>query len=200
MKLAFGGGAQLNKSALRLGFKNLWFWLFLTTTLFQIFRGSIVDTIIFGLGTLMVFLSAANLLNHIHLAKPHAHKYAIYTTVFVIVVALSVVPRHGELHTIVVLAVLPLALRYAWYSDRGPKDKADIRIKRASQIWAAASVGILLWEFAANILGQLDKSLYSFPTISVLVDPLLDNLVGQAIFVALWLAAGIGFLRLWKKP
>lgn len=70
----------------------------------------------------------------------------------------------------------------------------------ASKIWAAASVGILLWEFAANILGQLDKNLYSFPTISVLVDPLLDNLVGQAIFVALWLAAGIGFLRLWKKP
>ena len=190
----------MNKIALRLGFKNLWFWLFLTTTLFQIFRGSIVDTIIFGLGTLMVFLSAANLLNHIHLTKPHAHKYEIYTTVFVIVVALSVVPRHGELHTIVVLAVLPLALRYAWYSDRGPKDKGDIRIKRASQIWAAASVGILLWEFAANILGQLDKSLYSFPAISVLVDPLLDNLVGQAIFVALWLAAGIGFLRLWKKP
>ena len=190
----------MTRESLKLGFKNLWFWLFLTTTLFQIFRGSIVDTVIFGLGTVMVFLSAANLLNHIHLTKPHAHKYAIYTAVFVIVVALSIVPRHSEVHAIVVLAVLPLALRFAWYSDRGPKDKADARIKRARMTWAAASVGILLWEFAANIFGQFDHSLYSFPTISVLVDPLLDNLVGQAIFVILWLTVGIGFLKLWKRP
>lgn len=184
----------------RAGFKNLWFWLFVITTAFQIFRGSIVDTIIFGFGSLMVFLSAGNLLNHVHLTKPHAHKYSIYTAVFVIVVALSIVPRHSEVHAIVVLAVLPLALRFAWYSDRGPKDRADARISRAKTIWAAASVGILIWEFAANILGQLDGSLHSFPTISVLVDPLLDNLIGQAIFVILWLTAGIGFLKLWKRP
>ena len=188
------------KNDLKLGFKNLWFWLFLVTTLFQVFRGSIVDTIIFGLGTVMVFMSAANMLNHIRLTKPHVNKYAIYTSVFVIVVALSIVPRHSELHAIFVLAVLPLALRFAWYSDRGPKDRADARIKRARMTWAAASVGILLWEFAANIFGQFDHSLHSFPTISVLVDPLLDNLVGQAIFVILWLTVGIGFLKLWKKP
>lgn len=190
----------MTKANLKRGFTNLWFWLFVTTTLFQVFRGSVVDAIIFGLGTLMVFLSAANLLNHIHLAKPHAHKYAIFTAVFVIVVALSIVPRHGELHAIVVLATLPLALRFAWYSDRGPKDKPDKRIKIARMTWAGASVGLLLWEFGANIFGQLDKSLYSFPTISVLVDPLLDNLLGQAIFVILWLTVGIGFLKLWKKP
>lgn len=159
-----------------------------------------VDTLIFGLGTLMVFLSAANLLNHIHLVKPHVHKYAIYTAVFVIVVALTIVPRHSEIHAIVVLAVLPLALRFAWYSDRGPKDKPDARIRRATQVWVTACIGILIWEFAANILGQLDGSLHSFPTISVLVDPLLDNVVGQAAFVALWLAVGIAFLKLWKKP
>lgn len=96
-----------------LGLRNPRFWLFVITTAFQIFRGSIVDTFIFGFGSLMVFLSAANLLNHMHLAKPHAHKNAIYTTVFVIVLALSIVPRHSEIHAIVVLAVLPLALRFS---------------------------------------------------------------------------------------
>ncbi|WP_296648460.1 hypothetical protein [Rhodoluna sp.] len=45
--------------------------------------------------------------------------------------------------------------------------------------WAAAVVGLLLWEFAANILRQLDHILHIFPTLSVLVDPLLDNLVGN---------------------
>ena len=61
-------GGQMTKAALKLGFKNLWFWLFLTTTLLQVFRGSVVDAIIFGSGTLMVFLSAANLLNREYLA------------------------------------------------------------------------------------------------------------------------------------
>lgn len=190
----------MKRFELKLGFRNLWFWLFLTTTVFQVFRGSLIDTIIFGSGTLMVFLSAANLLNHVHLEKPHAHKYAIYTTVLVIVLALSLVPRHTPLQSIIVLAILPLALRFAWYSDVGPKDKADRRIKRAQMVWAAGGVGLLLWEFAANIFGQLDKSLQSFPTISVLVDPMLDNIVGQAAFAVIWLIIGISFLRLWRNP
>lgn len=190
----------MNRIDLRLGFKNLWFWLFLTTTMLQVFRGSLVDTLIFGTGTIMVFLSAANLLNHVHLAKPHVHKYAIYTTVLVIMLALSFVPRHTSLQAIIVLAILPVALRFAWYSDRDPKDKADDRITRARMVWAAGGVGLLLWEFAANILGQFDKSLQSFPTLSVLIDPVLDNIFGQAAFTVLWLVVGISFLRLWKKP
>lgn len=170
------------------------------TTFLQVFRGSATDAIIFGAGTLMVFLSSANLLNHVHLTKPHVNKYAIYTTVLVIVLALSFVPRHTPLQAIIVLAILPLALRFAWYSDRGPKDRAAERITRARMVWAAGGVGLLLWEFAANILGQFDKSLQSFPTLSVLIDPVLDNIFGQAAFAALWLVAGIGFLRLWKTP
>ena len=63
----------MNKIDLKLGFKNLWFWLFLMTALLQFFRGSAIDAIIFGASTIMVFLSAANLLNHIHLAKPHVN-------------------------------------------------------------------------------------------------------------------------------
>jgi hypothetical protein len=186
--------------SLKLGLRNLWFWLFLITTAFQVFRGSFVDTLIFGAGTLMVFLSAANLLNHVQLEKPHVNKYAIYTTVLVIVLALSLVPRHTPLQAVIVLAILPLALRFAWYSDTGPKDRADVRIARARTAWAAGAVGLLLWEFAANILGQFDNSLQSFPTLSVLIDPLLDDLIGQTVFVVLWLIVGIGFLRLWRKP
>lgn len=190
----------MKSMSIKQGFSNLWFWLFVITTLLQIFRGSLIDTIIFGAGAVMVFLSAANLLNHVHLSKPHAHKYAIYTTVLVIILALSFVPRHTPLQAIIVLAILPVALRFAWYSDSGPKDKADKRIKLAQMVWAAGGVGLLLWEFAANILGQLDKSLKSFPTLSVLIDPVLDNVFGQAAFAVLWLIVGIGFLRLWKTP
>jgi len=51
----------------------------------------------------------------------------------------------------------------------------------------------------SNILGQFAGSLHLYPTISVLIDPLLDTIYGQAGFVILWLAVGIGFLRIWGR-
>jgi len=60
-------------------------------------------------------------------------------------------------------------------------------------------VGLCLWELAANVLGQLNNTLSEYPTISVLVDPVLDSTIGQAAFVLLWLLSGMGFLRLWSR-
>ena len=57
-------------------------------------------------------------------------------------------------------------------------------------------MGISLWELGANIFGQLSDSLYAFPTISILIDPALDTVWGQGIFVSVWLLIGFGFLRL----
>jgi hypothetical protein len=60
-------------------------------------------------------------------------------------------------------------------------------------------MGMTAWEFTANILGQFAGSLHIYPTLSVLIDPLLDTKYGQAAFVILWLALGIGFLRIWGR-
>jgi hypothetical protein len=114
-------------------------------------------------------------------------------------IALSVFPRHSIVHGILVLAILPFVLRLVWYTDRGPKEKPDLRLARARLIWAILALLLTCWEFMANILGQLVNNLHTYPTISVLIDPLLDTIYGQASFVVVWLLIGIGLLRLWER-
>lgn len=114
-------------------------------------------------------------------------------------IALSLLDRHSYIHGALVLATLPIVLRLAWYTDRGPKEKPDPRMARSRLLWTILCLGITVWEFMANILGQLAGSLHLYPTISVLIDPILDNHYGQAAFVVAWLAIGIGFLRLWEQ-
>jgi hypothetical protein len=112
---------------------------------------------------------------------------------------LSFFPRHTYLHGAILFLILPFALYLAWYKDNGPKELADPMMQRTKSVWRALCLVLCVWEFGANILGQLANSLTSHPTISVLIDPFLDVVAGQTIFVVLWLFLGLGLLRIWGR-
>jgi hypothetical protein len=181
------------------GFRNPWFWVFAITTGLQVFRGSAKDTIIFSLCTLAVWISASGVLGNRFGNKIEVNRAWTFWGVVVFAIALTAIDRHGYIHGVLVLTVLPIVLRLAWYSDRGPKEKPDPRMARSRTLWTILCLAITAWEFMANILGQFAGSLKIYPTISVLIDPLLDTKYGQAGFVILWLAIGIGFLRIWGR-
>ena len=181
------------------GFRNPWFWVFAITTALQVFRGSPKDTIIFSLSSVAVWISASGILGNRFGTKIEVNRAWTFWGVVLFAIALAVIDRHTYVHGVLVLAVLPVVLRLAWYTDSGPKDKPDPRMSRSRTLWTILCLGITAWEFMANILGQLVGSLHVYPTISVLIDPILDTKYGQAAFVILWLALGIGFLRIWSK-
>jgi hypothetical protein len=114
-------------------------------------------------------------------------------------IVLSFFPRHTYFHGAVMIAILPVALYLVWYRDRGPKEKADPLMTKTKVVWIILCIAICIWEFAANIQGQLENNLYSHPTISILMDPFMDSLFGQTIFVTIWLLLGVGLLRIWGK-
>jgi hypothetical protein len=66
-------------------------------------------------------------------------------------------------------------------------------------MWILWAVSTCLWEFAANILGQLEGGKYTYPTISVLVDPMLDGPIGKAGFVVAWFLIGYGLIKVSPK-
>ena len=173
--------------------------MFAITTGLQVFRGSAKDTIIFSLCTLAVWISASGVLGNRFGNKIEVNRAWTFRGVVVFAIALTAIDRHGYIHGVLVLTVLPIVLRLAWYNDRGPKEKPDPRMARSRTLWTILCLGITAWEFMANILGQFAGSLKIYPTISVLIDPLLDTKYGQAGFVILWLAIGIGFLRIWGR-
>ncbi|MCX8528946.1 MAG: hypothetical protein ORN27_02625, partial [Rhodoluna sp.] len=49
--------------------RNPWVWVFAITSAFQIFRGSFGDTIIFGLGGLLVAIAASSALDRNFLSR-----------------------------------------------------------------------------------------------------------------------------------
>jgi len=181
------------------GFRNPWFWVFALTTGLQVFRGSSKDTIIFSLCTLAVWVSASGVLGNRFGEKIKVNRAWTFWAVVVFAIALTITDRHSYVHGALVLALLPLVLRLVWYSDRGPKDQPDPRMSRSRILWTILCMSITAWEFMSNILGQFAGSLHIYPTLSVLIDPLLDTKYGQAAFVILWLALGIGFLRIWGR-
>ena len=64
-----------------------------------------------------------------------------------------------------------------------------------SRPWTAAWVAGCLWELAMFLLGGREtdgRDLY--PAASDLLDPALDNPLAKALFVVVWLAAGVGLL------
>jgi hypothetical protein len=109
-------------------------------------------------------------------------------------------PLHSGLTTAVLIVVLPAAIVLAWGTHRGPKKPATQRLKRARLLWVSWAVLTCIWEFTANILGQLHNTHTGYPTISILIVPLLDTILGQAGFVAVWVLVGLSLIRIGRKP
>lgn len=183
----------------RWGITNPWVWVFLVTTSLQIFRGSPIDTLIFGSCTLVVWLDAAGFFKKSLQERPKVGNASIVLVMATLGLALSFFPRHTYLQGAIMIGILPVALFLVWHRDRGPKEKPDKIMARTKMVWTILCLLVCVWEFAANIQGQMESNLYSHPTISILIDPQLDTMVGQSIFVVLWLFLGVGLLRIWGR-
>ncbi|MFM6980148.1 MAG: hypothetical protein ACKOWE_01930 [Micrococcales bacterium] len=176
---------------------SLWIWAFLINLGLQVFRGSVGDTVIFSIFSILLIFASRSRKNTEWLNRLR-FKYVIELSL-VIGALIIVTPWHTGLIAGLFIVLLLLVLVLIWtreHTERAPRDR---RIKRAELLWISWAVGLALWEFAANLLGIFNDNLYEFPTISVLVDPMLDSWGGQAAFVSLWMALGIGLLRLVRQ-
>lgn len=178
--------------------RHPWIWMFVITAAFQIFRGSVGDAIIFWSFVALVLMSQFNKPERIFILQPKLNRNRILLWATLATAALVAIPRHTPFYGLVMLAIGVCAIVFNWDPDTSAKPRSDARIRRARFGWAIIGVGLCIWELAANILGQLQGNLTEFPTISVLIDPLLDYPLGQTVFVVGWILAGMGFLRLWS--
>lgn len=179
---------------------SLWVAVFAITSALQVFRGAALDEAFFFSGT--AALVAATWLTKEYPAGKRFEKmarFARHIALFIIVV-LSVLPRHSIAMLVVLLVMLPFLLVAAWIGPYHPAKEPSKRINYTRHLWTAWAVIFCVWEFAANILGQLVGNLTSFPTISILLDPFIDTRVGKLVFVSLWVWAGYVLLfRLREK-
>ncbi|MFM5905555.1 MAG: hypothetical protein ACKORF_05580 [Micrococcales bacterium] len=129
------------------------------------------------------------------LSSKHVTDNAVKYAALALAVGLTVLPRHTQTGLLLFLCLLPAAILMVWGNHRGPKGAPSERLKRSRLTWIIWAVVTCIWEFAANILGQVTKDPQGYPTISVLVDPLMDQILGQAGYVVTWLAVGYGLIK-----
>jgi hypothetical protein len=79
---------------------------------------------------------------------------------------------------------------------REPSVPAPDPAPRRGWVWVAVAVGWCVWELVSFIYEQVAGGLsLTHPTMSDLVDPMLDNRVVQALALGVWVAAGLAMLR-----
>lgn len=174
---------------------SLWVVAFGLCSALQVFRGSIGDEIIFFTGTLIIIASTTLLRKLKSPFELDQRARSLELAALGIWAVLVFIPRHGFLMGAVIVLIGLAALPLFWGKVAFNRTPLEKREKNARLMWTIWAVCVCLWEFAANILGQLDNSHHNFPTISVLVDPVLGSMIGKAGFVLSWVAIGYGLLK-----
>lgn len=180
---------------------NPWLPVFAFITAFHINRGAFGDAIIFGLGSILM---VADWKKWNQLGMPERPKIGVGVIAVIILFASSVLffsERGGWQDIVLFLALAPMALGLIYYRDHGPKPSLNPVMNRTKWIWMSLALFMAVSELFAYIFANVYRDDQTYPTISVLVNPVLDLPIGRAIFLALWLMMGVGMLQIvrWKR-
>lgn len=171
-----------------------WTLIFALTTLFQIYRGTLSDVLIFGVITAL--LSAQQSKRVKNFGLPFRFALTPRTIFFVVAsgLFLYVTPRHSAYMAFWFLASAPLVAAVAISHDepQGAPDHKSAR--RAEVLWSVWAIAMALAEFIAYVCSRLFSNEKAYPTISVLIQPEFTGGAMKALFIVLWLPTGIWLL------
>ena len=179
----------------------LWICVLAIMAGFQTWRGAYVDGILFFSLVAMLITDRFTGGRIIIMKKPiAAPKIVTLAITGVLGVVLVVAPRHSWFDLAVFIAIGVTVLLVAWEPAPDREQRPHVALVRSMWMWSMLAVAICVWEAAAFVLSvSLSKGYENFPTISVLLDPFVENVWGRLVFVGLWLAAGYGLLRFWRR-
>lgn len=168
---------------------------------FQTWRGAYVDgSLFFALVAMLVIdrLTGGRLvILKKHIVAPKAVTLGI-TGVLGLILLLA--PRHSWIDLAALVAIGVTVLIVAWEPAPERTKRPRKAMARSVWFWSLATLALGLWETTAFVLSvSVPNGIEYFPTISVLLDPFVESMIGRLIFVGLWLAIGYGLLRFWRK-
>lgn len=178
---------------------NPWLPVLLTTFLFQVMRGAYGDAIIFGLGCAILILDWKKLIPWHMPERPKLSKWGVSFGMLLAASILFFSQRGGWQDIVLLLALAPIALSLTYYRDHGPKPSATKVMARTRAMWVSLAMFMALSELFAYIWANVFKDDKNYPTVSILVNPILESPLGRSVFLVLWMLIGIGMLQIWRK-
>ena len=174
---------------------NPWLPVFVFIVAFHLNRGSIGDAVIFGIGSLLLIADWKHWIPWHMPERPKVHGWVIALVLCVSFLILLTTERNGWQDIVLLLTLAPIALVMVYYRDHGPKPSATRVMARTKWIWMTLALSMAVAELFAYIFAAVYKDDRSFPTVSVLVNPVLESPIGRSVFLVLWMLIGVGLLQ-----
>lgn len=178
---------------------NPWVVVFIGTAIFHFTRGSTIDAVIFTLASLLIL---TQVFGYTEFGLSRQPKFSVPWIAAVVAVAawtLYFSPRHGIENVITMLLFIPVGLLLIFYVDSETVEAWPRPVIKSRLIWGLWAFGFTLAELSAFVYGYFYPTRQDPPTISAVLDPILDEPLGRAIFVAVWLAFGVFMFGVRRK-
>lgn len=177
-----------------------WSLAFAINFLFQIYRGSGQDQIIFTIALVLIFLESTNYLDWIPEFKwLRTSKINIWVLTLVSIYIFFSKPDTGL--TAFIFTLLFIFFFFdLWRREDGDRAKMSGKEIGSAKIWAGIGIALCIWELLAFVLATIYKDDYSYPTVSVIFEPYLTQPFFRGIFVICWSAIGYVLIKDWREP
>lgn len=191
-----------NRNAVWTRGARLWALGLAIMTGFQLWGGAWVDGILFSLLVGMLVADTLTAGRIRLLRRPvAAPRPLVLAGTAVLGVVLVVSPRHSWIDLVAIGAVGVAVLLLVWAPGPARTGPPAAAARRPALAWSVLAVWLCIWEALAFILGaESEAARWEFPTVSVLLDPVVEWTLGRAVFVGLWLFGGLALLRVWRRP
>jgi hypothetical protein len=167
--------------------------------IFHFMRESWVDAAIFTIGSLLVIADWKKWFRWEMPERPKLSKTPVLLAILLASSILFFSERGGWQDTVLLLALAPIALFMVYYRDHGPKPSSTKLMNRTRWLWLTLATILCVSELFAYIWANAFKDDASYPTISIIVNPVLESPYGRGIFLVVWMLIGVGLIQPWRK-
>lgn len=177
----------------------LWIGVLAIMSTFQLWRGALVDGILFAAIVVMLIVDRATGGRLVVIRRAaDAPRFVVIGVAAVIGTVLIIAPRHSTIDAVAMGVAGALAVVLAWNPAGTRPERPASAYQRSAVIWSLLAVALCLWEAGAYV-ASVTVSERDFPTISVLLDPFVDLPVGRIVFTVLWILGGLALVNAWRK-
>lgn len=167
-----------------------------TVSIWHIWRGALGDAIIFGLPAIVLILDSLGYRPFKLTKRIYVHPVVALVSAVTIWAILSFSPRYNIVVAFVFILLMVGSFLSIWSFDLGRRPKTSFEQKRALKFWILLIVLLCLVEFGAYASATLHNGDdLNYPTISVVLDPVLNHTPQHMVLVALWVALGMKLNR-----
>lgn len=167
--------------------------------IFHFMRESWVDAAIFTIGSLLVIADWKKWFRWEMPERPKLSKTPVLLAILLASSILFFSERGGWQDTVLLVALAPIALFMVYYRDHGPKPSSTKLMNRTRWLWLTLATILCVSELFAYIWANAFKDDESYPTISIIVNPVLESPYGRGIFLVVWMLIGVGLIQPWRK-